>query len=308
MSKEVEKVIDRILIYFSSAEQDTAVYVWAKTEDGNPVHPIQAKYLTLPLSYFSRCDVTGVQDLSEQLIPTHERLFFDHLSGDITPSDLYGMEWDESEICFPAYEIDKPEWLEGKPLLYVAGRIRRVPLKEVRGVYKFKTGHLAEHALAFIYSNGTYFTDRKMAEYWPDGLWHTVYQGGEVYKKDVEDVVDRNINGSMAKALTNYYEWRVELGYPGRPTLGLITDPIGAREVFRLRDIDPGKDRRSALRHWVETHYRRKRIDAVEEQKIWAYLRGKEEFNWRGMKCIIHPSQYDLKKAVEYQAKRGKSA
>jgi hypothetical protein len=41
---------------------------------------------------------------------------------------------------------------------------------------------------------------------------------------------------------------------------------------------------------------------------IWPYLRGAEEFTQNGMRCRIVPSEYDMKKAKEYQAMRGKVA
>jgi hypothetical protein len=43
------------------------------------------------------------------------------------------------------------------------------------------------------------------------------------------------------------------------PRARFVTDPFGVREVFRLRDVPPGKQRRAALLHWVRAHWRQRR-------------------------------------------------
>lgn len=93
--------------------------------------------------------------------------------------------------------------------------------------------------------------------------------------------------------------WRVYLSSGG---IGITfpTDPIGVREVFRLRDIPDGRERRAALRHWVSEHWRLNPQDASEEVKVREHLRGGTEFSWSGLRCRITPSDDDL--AREYAA------
>lgn len=96
------------------------------------------------------------------------------------------------------------------------------------------------------------------------------------------------------------YFWSVELGYVGLPRIFLPTDPIGAREVFRLRDIPEGANRRAALRHWVTEHWRQRR-EGGEPILIRDYLRGQTEFTWNGLHCSLRPGRFDLERAEEYQ-------
>jgi len=103
------------------------------------------------------------------------------------------------------------------------------------------------------------------------------------------------IRASLGWQFSRYYNWTVYLSFEGWSGLSFRTDPIGAREIFRLRDIPEGKKRRTALKHWVCEHYRKNRsISEVEKVKVIKHLRGANEFTWNGLKCKIMPSQYDL--------------
>lgn len=88
-------------------------------------------------------------------------------------------------------------------------------------------------------------------------------------------------------------QWRVYLGLEGRPGLELPTTPHGASEVFRLRDIPEGKDRRLALRHWVAEHWRTRPSLPDEEYQVREHMRGVQDFMWSGLRCKITPSRVD---------------
>jgi hypothetical protein len=95
----------------------------------------------------------------------------------------------------------------------------------------------------------------------------------------------------------SYFKWQVELGYEGGPRISFWTDPHGACEAFRLRDIPAGKHRRSALAHWVRSHWRQNRSGSLTE--IRKHLRGACDFRWSGLTCRIVPSQSDLKELAQ---------
>lgn len=95
-------------------------------------------------------------------------------------------------------------------------------------------------------------------------------------------------------ALTLRYEWSVWLGYGAGPRVRFVTDPTGAREVFRLRDIPNGANRRAALRNWVNAHWRKKSTDNDARSWVQRHLRGAEEFTWNGLRCKVSPPEYDL--------------
>ena len=99
-------------------------------------------------------------------------------------------------------------------------------------------------------------------------------------------------------AFVRRYDWHVSLGYVDGPTLSFVTDPVGVREAFRLRDIPNGKSRRAALKHWVNEHWRKRREDPQEATKVRAHLRGAEQFTWNGMVCRVRPSQFDLERVA----------
>jgi hypothetical protein len=100
--------------------------------------------------------------------------------------------------------------------------------------------------------------------------------------------------------------WRVALGYGEAPRLSFATDPVGVREVFRLRDIPEGRSRRDALCHWVREHWRQKREapDGAEATKVREHLRGAREFTWNGLRCTIRPSAVDLERAAPAAERR----
>lgn len=97
--------------------------------------------------------------------------------------------------------------------------------------------------------------------------------------------------------LRREYHWSVMLGEIGLPRCRFVTDPLGCREAFRLRDLPPGRNRRAALRNWVSEHWRQRR-NPMAEDRAWvrAHLRGAEDFTWNGLRCRIEPSREDLRK------------
>jgi hypothetical protein len=92
--------------------------------------------------------------------------------------------------------------------------------------------------------------------------------------------------------------WHVVLGYDNLPSISFLTDPEGARSVFRLRDLPEGRQRRAALRHWVTEHWRRT-SRTEDETKVRAYLRGALEFHWNGLHGRIVLSELDRAKNLE---------
>jgi hypothetical protein len=107
---------------------------------------------------------------------------------------------------------------------------------------------------------------------------------------------DRDIPAALGAALALRYEWSVWLGHSSGPRVRFLTDPLGAREVFRLRDIPPGRDRRAALRHWVSAHARKRHADMDNEARTWVrkHLRGATDFTWNGLRCRIQPDEYEI--------------
>ncbi len=100
--------------------------------------------------------------------------------------------------------------------------------------------------------------------------------------------------------------WSIEFRVPGAPAVRAITDPLGVRELLRMRDVPDGKSRRDALRHWVKEHWRQNRKDEDLEHRVREHLRGQEECNWFGLLCTIVPSKVDEAKN-KFEIAQGKA-
>jgi hypothetical protein len=96
----------------------------------------------------------------------------------------------------------------------------------------------------------------------------------------------------VAQSLGSY--WLVKTRFDAVcPSLTLLTDPLGVKEFWKLRDIPAGKKRRVALLHWVEQHWRQTRNDPDVELFVRKHLRGASEMTLGQFKAEITPSRND---------------
>jgi len=184
-------------------------------------------------------------------------------------------------------------------------RIRLVKPKLLRGKIAYYMPYIFEHTVAFLDSiTATYDSGRQYIGY--DGKhWKICGDMGHRFLGRLGKVDFDNYSGiaeddfpvqcrmAIGMEFTRYYEWSVEIGYAEQPTIYLATDPVGASEIFKLRDIPNGKKRRTALRNWVREHWREKRSGGYTGVK--KHLRGAEKFTWNGLNVTIRPSRDDLK-------------
>ena len=104
---------------------------------------------------------------------------------------------------------------------------------------------------------------------------------------------------SYQVALTGYYEWFV---YIREDDNGLgVKIPIlpeASKEIFALRDVPRGAQRKKAICNFVSEHYRTvgEGRFSEEDRKVLVkkHFRGENKFNWRGLQVNIIPSEYDL--------------
>lgn len=99
--------------------------------------------------------------------------------------------------------------------------------------------------------------------------------------------------------LSYHYEWMVRLGYEGCASVSIPTDPTGIFELFKLRDLEPGKIRRSPLVHWVKEHLRQRRDDPSKTAKVREHIRGQTDFNWSGFCVRVTPPKFDLERLAD---------
>ena len=117
---------------------------------------------------------------------------------------------------------------------------------------------------------------------------------GESKVKANELTVEDRVGLGQMLALTYRYEWGAQFSIDGSPRFIVPVTPKGALELFRDRDKPQDRDRRAALRHWVNQHLRK--TQGGNFSKVREHLRGNTQFNWRGFDVRIVPSQFDEEK------------
>lgn len=241
---------------------------------------------------FDLREFSGAQPLvSDWLAPQEERDTIWYFR-DVTPSDLakplnvamVGMNPDEpGEFVLHRYRSMQPK--------DVRGRVMREYPMYVRTLHAWVGGPRPGLGATSIYGSR-------------DGLnWNFASSGIGGYQYE-EEKYQGLIGLAHGMAWTDEMLWHVEIGWVGCPTIKIPTDPVGARAIFRLRDIPEGKQRRAALKHWVTEHWRQSRSDPSEERMVREHLRGKERFVWNGFVCEITPSHDDLVRAKEAEDRR----
>lgn len=99
-------------------------------------------------------------------------------------------------------------------------------------------------------------------------------------------------------------EWSVIFRMPDSPGIRITSDPIGIRELMRIRDVPNGMSRRQALRHWVKGHYRKSRVDKNVDSEVRQHLRGATKCDWFGLNVEIVPSMTDEELNAAHKPKR----
>lgn len=184
-------------------------------------------------------------------------------------------------------------------------RMRTVSAKEVRGyatrfspfMVRMDHGQVIDGRLVTCAGLYSWLGGR-----WIDAQTRTIW-GGREGKETVErlGMETKREDGNNPLLLTSValrqrYEWAVSFSLPKSPSVRFATDPTGIKEMFRLRDIPEGKDRRDALLTWVSDHWRQSRNDPEVEIYVRKHLRGALKFEWAGLESEIVPSQFDIEK------------
>jgi hypothetical protein len=290
ITKQREEAIDRVLTYISLSE--SMPLSGNKQDIGNKIPPKAFSGMQIWPLYESMQDTTR-----------HQRLFFPPEDPDLFEPKLLPT-WDACTAFFEPKGSD-PGYL------FSALRFRRAAMPSIRGMFKLRTGEVFECLFAAFYNSGYAHTTRKFLEHIGKGDLDLI---GDPYpppkraqrmRVDRDDELWQSLWLHKSLALTSDYDWIVQLGYRrnNSPLIAIPTDPISARDIFKLRDIPTGASRRTALRHWVEGHTRGSKTQA--EYTVSPHLRGAEEFHWNGLDCIIQPSPHDLRLASRLRAIAG---
>ena len=248
------------------------------------------------MGYFSPCQIMYVEGLENSEKQLDENADEEDIDASITLKDLLSLNiYNELDISFMAGKASNG-------VKYQLDRYRLIGAKEKRGEY-FSGFPAMEHALCLINEDGK-FTTGKTIRVNMGSKWFRATGNNAHNKRYAEECTEwmQLIFGYMFRA---HYKWTVTLGYPGFPHIKLDCTPLGAREIFRLRDVPEGKQRRAALHHWVNEHSRRKRkADSDEYIKVMDYLRGTTKFHWNGLNCEINPSPHDIERYAKLHNKQ----
>jgi hypothetical protein len=105
--------------------------------------------------------------------------------------------------------------------------------------------------------------------------------------------LDGQLDCCIGLQLTCRYQWLADIRIDRSPTIRLLMGPHEAKEIFRLREIEDGAKRRSALLHIVRAHARRKRHTENDTVEVREHLKGKETLKWSGCEVRLSPPQFD---------------
>jgi hypothetical protein len=232
-------------------------------------------------------DFTGAEPLLPVFTQITEDVYGDDeiIFADAKPTDLDS----PLNIAFIAEDPDDPQG-------FCLSRHRAVSPADVRGKVSRLTRYLVETKSAWLDGEGQGMGTTQIFGS-NNGLDWRMTAAGYEHNAD-EGLHTRRVQIAHGMAFTREFFWTVRLGWVGHPNILIPTDPVGARAVFRLRDIPEGKQRRAALKHWVSEHWRQTREDESEEVFVREHLRGKERFVWNGLVCEIRPSVTDRKRAM----------
>jgi hypothetical protein len=181
---------------------------------------------------------------------------------------------------------------------YLLTRLHHVPIDFFRGRAKFIWPKMYSLKHADIRPDGTYETITRYLG--NDGTnWRSIGATNDILGvpfntgDDEEKNLIEQLNMLVSIQFTNRYYWQVSFGFGG-PSIAFKSDPSGLKEMFKLREIPPGKKRRSAIRNWISAHNRKASGTSDEWIKVRKHLRGQTDFVWNGMKVQVRPAAYDL--------------
>jgi len=175
-------------------------------------------------------------------------------------------------------------------------RVRLLTPKDARGIVRFTMPYMVEHLVGFVDVTNQGVQTLRLVYGSASGVdWIPI--GVAQNKTESEDVVvktRRRIDAAIGFQHSQEESWIVQLQHEGCPAVVFTTDPAGAKEIFRLRDVPDGRKRRSSLINWVDAHYRQRHSGGDEALTyIRRHVRGATRFTWNGLICYIKPARRD---------------
>jgi hypothetical protein len=199
-------------------------------------------------------------------------------------------------------------------------RVASIAAKEVRGLVKLVPAKIAVIASAYVPPEGPWRGDAEIIG-WINRKWvcienqllsaHVDGIRGDskmvMIHRPPADEVHNSTAMAFSAMLTHRFEWHVAFGRNqlSGPRLVIPTNPQGCLELFKTRDRSNPETRRSALRHWVNEHYRTRSDDPAQLDYVCEHLRGNTRFAWAGLDCELLVSAYDMEKNEFFRQRAG---
>jgi hypothetical protein len=188
------------------------------------------------------------------------------------------------------------QWIESVTPAQVRGKVRITRPKMVRvicGTFLDNGIWDAQYYIMGLTGNKWLPLDIGMEHERQTSVFMTPYystrRGGDI------EWVNKVINGVANELFASRYQWQVAFGLPTTdPRILLPTNPSAALKLFRDREAAQKMGRKSALKHWVEHHYRDDTDLGITY--IRDHLRGNTVFKWSDFDCELLVSAYDLEK------------
>jgi hypothetical protein len=132
---------------------------------------------------------------------------------------------------------------------------------------------------------------------------YTFSQGGESWRNGFTPKGKKQAAGKVSLCVGIAYMlptfWKATVRMDDSPSIVIPTDPTGVKEMWALRNVPAGKIRRSALLHWVSSHWRQVRNDPDVEAYVRQHMRGSSVFENGSLKVEIEASSEDKVKVDE---------
>lgn len=207
---------------------------------------------------------------------------------DVAPSDLER----QPSYCVLADATDDDT---GRVSAYIATAVRPAGWKNLRGMrLPFLSPCHARLYLGLLNYKGTYEAAERLVSYHPrERVWYTWSATQAPY---YDHALDTRVRITLGAQFSSRYEWHVNLGIGIGPRVSLPCTPEQARKLFAARDLPFGENRRAALLHWVNAHFRER--EGGEPRPVRGHFRGASHFSWERMTCEILAPAFDREQAA----------
>lgn len=238
-----------------------------------------------------------IEPFTAEFHRVYDRLGMDDIC--LHPCEVLPKDVGDIDQCVLRSATDMDYW--GLPVKYVITRVKRVPIKILRGIASPKSPYIYQVHDGFVHPDGS-MTPIKNTYCYTGGkflvLNRILGSGASGYKEKSKWLYDKDNEGNIlfpwTIAYTNLTRWRVAIGHRPTTRISLTLNPDTMKMLFNDREKPVGKDRRTPLNHLVRGHFRKHPTKVDEYIDVVKHLRGNMKFKWNDYHCEILPPKWLL--------------